>query len=152
MADADAELFARLRTAAEQFDPPPPDLADRAIAAIAMADISHEYAVLTLVENAETQVRSGERSDGETTTLQFSDGSASILLHVSHTDRDRRRVDGWVDAGAIVVQLTQGERTSTATPDDQGRFAFDDVAPGLTRVRLVVGGDQKDLLTPHFEV
>lgn len=150
MADTDAELFARIRTAAERFDPPPADLADRAIAAIAIADISREYAMLTLIENAEAPVRS--RGDGETTTLQFSDGAASILLHVSRTDHGRRRVDGWVDQAAVEVQLTQGERTWTAAPDDQGRFAFDDVAPGLTHVRLVAGGEQKDLLTPHFEV
>lgn len=149
MTDTDAELLARLRAAAEQLDPPPSDLAERVIAAIAMADISREYALLTLIDNAEAAVRG---SDGETTTLQFSDGSASILLHVSHTERGRRRVDGWVDAGAVEVHLTQDDRTLTTTPDDQGRFAFEDVAPGLCRVRLVVGGDQKDLLTPHFEV
>ncbi|WP_194421157.1 hypothetical protein [Microbacterium abyssi] len=154
MADTDAELFARLRTAAGEIDPVPRDLVDRVIAAIAVSDISREYALLTLIENAEAEVRGGEgeRGDGETTTLQFSDGSATILLHVTHTERGRRRVDGWVDAGAVEVRLTQDDRTWTTAPDDQGRFAFEDVAPGLSRVRLVVGGDQKDLLTPHFEV
>lgn len=149
MSDTDAELLARLRTAANEIDPVPRDLADRVIAALAVADISREYALLTLIENAEAAVRGG---DGETTTLQFSDGSASILLHVTHTERGRRRVDGWVDAGAVEVHLTQDDRTWTTTPDDQGRFAFEDIAPGLSRVRLIIGGDQKDLLTPHFEV
>lgn len=153
MAETDLELLARLRAAAESIDPPATDLADRMIAAIAVTDISREYALLTLISNAETAVRAGAaRGEAETSTLQFSDGSASILLHVTHAERGRRRVDGWVDAGATEVQLTQNDRTWTTTPDDQGRFAFDEIPPGLSRVRLITGSDRKDLLTPHFEV
>ncbi|KDA04766.1 hypothetical protein DC31_05690 [Microbacterium sp. CH12i] len=148
MNDSDAVLFAQLRTAIDDADPVPRDLADRMVAAVAVADLSREYALLTLVEGAEHAVR----SDAETTTLQFSDGTASVLLHVSHTARDLRRVDGWVDADVIEIRLIQGERSWSVPPGRQGRFAFDDIPPGLTRVQLVTAGETKDLLTPHFEV
>lgn len=148
MADTDAELLALIRTAADELDPPPSDLADRMIARIAVENLSREYALLTLIDD----VPSAIRGDGETTTLQFSDGSSSILLHVAHTARDRRRVDGWVDAGAVEVRLDQGARTWTTVPDEKGRFAFDGIPPGLSSVRLVTAGDQQDLLTPQFEV
>lgn len=148
MTDPDELLLAQLRATTEDNDPVPSDLADQMIAAVAMAGLSREYALLTLIENAETAVR----GDSETTTLQFSDGTASILLHISRTAGRTRRIDGWVDAGAIEVRLTQGDRDWSVAPDEQGRFAFDDVAPGLSRVKLITGEGDKDLLTPHFEV
>jgi len=37
-------------------------------------------------------------------------------------------------------------------PDAQGRFVFDDVPAGLSRVLLTPTGEGKDLLTPQFEV
>ncbi|MGM7670805.1 hypothetical protein [Microbacterium sp. A93] len=147
MAESDELMLAQLRAAFEELDPAPSDLADRMIAAIAISDLSREYALLTLIENAEAAVR----GDSKTTTLQFSDGTSSILLHISHTANRRRRIDGWVDAGATEVRLTQGERDWSITPDEQGRFAFDDVLPGLSRVLLVTGEGHKDLLTPQFE-
>lgn len=148
MADADADLLALIRASAEELDPPSSDLADRMIARIAVKDLSREYALLTLIDSASSAVR----SDGETTTLQFSDGSSSILLHVMRAARDLRRIDGWVDAGAVEVRLDQGSRTWTAVPDAQGRFAFGGIPPGLSSVRLVTAGDRQDLLTPQFEV
>lgn len=148
MMDSDDALFARLRIAQEEIDPMPADLADRMIAAIAIADVSREYALLTLIEYAEVAVRGGS----ETTTLQFSDGTASVLLHISHTASGRRRVDCWVDAGAAEVRLTQGRRSWTTVPDGQGRCAFDEIPPGLSRVLLVTAAGAKDLLTPQFEV
>jgi len=147
MNDPDALLFAQLRAAADRHDPVPADLVDRMVAAVAAADLSREYALLTLTDGIESAVR----GDAETTTLQFSDGTASVLLHVSHTESARRRIDGWVDADALEIRLTQDERSWTAAPGDHGRFAFDDVPPGLCRVRLVTAGDAKDLLTPQFE-
>ena len=145
--DPDAALFALLRTAIEDVDPVPADLADRMIAAIATADLTREYALLTLVEGA----RDAVRSDAETTTLQFSDGVSSILLHISHTAQNLRRIDGWVDADAVEVRLSQGERSWSVPPGELGRFVFDDIPPGLTRVRLITDGPTKDLLTPQFE-
>lgn len=145
---SDDDLFAALRAAAEHYDPMPADLADRMVAVVAVADLSREYALLTLMEGIESPVR----GEAETTTMQFSDGSATVLLHVSRTENGRRRVDGWIDADSTEVRLSQGDRTWTAEPAEHGRFAFEDVPPGLCRVQAVTAGDAKDLLTPQFEV
>lgn len=147
MNDADRALFAQLRAATEEYDPVPDDLADRMVAAVAVADLSREYALLTLVEGALSPVR----GDAETTTMQFSDGVSSVVLHVSSNQSGRRRIDGWVEADAVEIRLTLGERRWSAEPGD-GRFAFDDVPPGLCRVLIVTVGEAKDLLTPQFEV
>ena len=49
---ADAALFARMRSAWEDVDPVPADLVDRMVAAVAVEDLSREYALLTLVEGS----------------------------------------------------------------------------------------------------
>lgn len=146
----DAALFARLRTLWREVDPVPATLIDRMVAAVAADSLNREYALLTLVDAELAAVR----GDADALTLQFSDGSTSILLHVTTTASGRRRVDGWVDTAAAEIVLTQGERSASTAPADTGRFVFDEVPPGLTRVRLTttVGDEVRTLATPQFEV
>jgi hypothetical protein len=148
---ADAALFARMRGMWAEVDPVPADLVDRMVAAVAVEDLSREYALLTLVESSLAAVR----GDTDTATLQFTNGSTSVLLHVTATEGDRRRVDGWVDAAALAIRLTQGDREWSAEAGEHGRFAFDDVTPGMARIRMVVrdaDGELHDFQTPQFEV
>lgn len=148
---ADAALFARMRRMWQEVDPVPADLVDRMVAAVAVEDLSHEYALLTLVEGALAAVR----GESDTATLQFSDGSTSVLLHVTATESGARRVDGWVDAAALAIRLVQGDQERSADPGEHGRFAFDEVAPGMARLRLSVrdaDGTMHDFQTPQFEV
>jgi hypothetical protein len=148
---ADAALFARMRRMWEDVDPVPADLVDRMVAAVAVEDLSREYALLTLVEGTMAAVR----GEADTATLQFSDGETSVLLHVTATEEGGRRVDGWVDASALAIRLVQGDREWTAEPGEHGRFAFDEVTPGVARLRLVVrsaDGELRDFQTPQFEV
>ena len=49
----------------------PADLVDRMVAAVAVEDLSREYALLTLVEGSTLAAVRGET---DTATLQFSDG------------------------------------------------------------------------------
>lgn len=145
----DAALFAQLRSLWSDVDPMPATLIDRMIAAVATEGLSQEYALLTLVE----QPFGAVRGDADALTLQFSDGTTSILLHVTRTAGGRHRVDGWVDTTSAVVDLVQGERTRTTMPTEAGRFVFDDVPDGLTLVRLTTDGDQQRILTtPQFEL
>ncbi len=149
---ADAELFARLRHVWEEIDPVPADLVDRMVAAVAVEDLSREYAMLTLVEGA---ALAEVRGEADTLTLQFSDGQTSVLVHVTATEGGERRVDGWVDAGALAVRLSQESREWSAEPNDTGRFAFDGVAPGVSRLRLIVRDRDtglREFMTPQFEV
>ena len=148
---AEAALLARMRRMWQAIDPEPADLVDRMVAAVAVEDLSREYALLTLVEGSLSAVR----GETDTATLQFSDGTTSVLLHVTATDSDGRRVDGWVDASALAIRLVQADREWSAQPGEHGRFAFDDVAPGMARLRLVVRNDDgeiRDFQTPQFEV
>lgn len=149
-AHEDAQMFARLRTLWQEVDPMPAGLIDRMVAAVAADGLSREYALLTLVEGQLGAVR----GEADALTLQFSDGSTSILLHVTTTASGRRRVDGWVDTAAAEIVLTQGEKTRAVSPEETGRFVFDDVPPGLTRVRLttVIGDETRTLATPQFEL
>ncbi|QNA91315.1 MULTISPECIES: hypothetical protein [unclassified Microbacterium] len=146
----DAEMFARLRTVWSEVDPVPAALIDRMVAAVAADGLNREYALLTLVEGQLGSVR----GDADALTLQFSDGSTSILLHVTRTSSGRRRVDGWVDTAAAEIVLTQGETTRSTSPEETGRFVFDEVPPGLTRVRLTtkIGDEPRTLATPQFEL
>lgn len=146
----DAQMFARLRTLWSEVDPMPAGLIDRMVAAVAADGLNREYALLTLVEGQLGAVR----GEADALTLQFSDGTTSILLHVTSTASGRRRVDGWVDTAAAEIVLTQGEKARSTSPEATGRFVFDEVPPGLTRVRLttVIGDETRTLSTPQFEL
>ncbi|CAN7177198.1 hypothetical protein LJR045_000368 [Microbacterium sp. LjRoot45] len=152
-AETDAELFRALRRTWEELDPAPADLVDRMVAAVATADLSREYALLTLVTATEL---AAVRGDADALTMQFSDGTASVLVHVVPAADGLRRVDGWVDAPATSVELEQDERT-WATAAEHGRFAFEDIPAGMTRLRIVLtdttdAGTPAELRTPRFEV
>ena len=149
---ADAAMFARLRSVWQELDPVPVDLVDRMVAAVAVEDLSREYALLTLVEGAE---RAAVRGESDTATLQFSDGATNVLIHVTQTSGGRHRVDGWVDAAPLAVRLVQGEKEWTANAGEHGRFAFDAVNAGLSLIRMVVrdvDGELNEFQTPQFEV
>ncbi len=149
---ADAALFARMRRMWGEVDPVPADLVDRMVAAVAVEDLTREYALLTLVEGS---VLAAVRGETDTATLQFSDGTTTVLLHVSATEGGSRRIDGWVDGEPLAIRLVQGDLDWSAEPGEHGRFAFDSVPSGVCRLRLVVRGDDTDLhefQTPQFEV
>lgn len=149
---ADAALFARLRRMWQQVDPVPADLVDRMVAAVAVADLSREYALLTLVEGSALEAVRGE---ADTATLQFSDGTTSVLLHVTATEGGGRRIDGWTDAEALAIRIVQGEREWAAESSEHGRFAFDELPAGVSRLRIAVRtteGGVREFQTPQFEV
>ncbi|GAA1943329.1 hypothetical protein GCM10009776_01330 [Microbacterium deminutum] len=149
---ADAALFARLRAVWQEVDPVPADLVDRMVAAVAVEDLSREYAMLTLVEGSSLAAVRGET---DTATLQFSDGETSVLLHVTATEDGGRRIDGWVDAETLAIRLVQDDRDWAAEAGEHGRFAFDSIPSGVSRLRIVVrgaDGDLHDFQTPRFEV
>lgn len=150
---ADARLFARLRAVWEEVDPMPAGLVDRMVAAVAVEDLSREYALLTLVEGT----LAATRGDTDTATLQFSDGRTNVLLHLSVAEDGRRRVDGWVDAQPLSIRLVQDAREWMTDAGEHGRFAFVDVPAGLTRLRLSLPAgageaDPREFQTPQFEI
>lgn len=153
---ADAALFARLRGVWQEVDPVPAELVDRMVAAVAVEDLSREYALLTLVEASDL---AAVRGPSDTATLQFSDGTTTVLLHVSEDEGGRHRVDGWVDAAVLAIRLEhnvlEAEGSELSAEADNGRFAFEGVAAGVARLRIVVRGDDgelRDFQTPQFEI
>lgn len=148
---SDQALLASLRTLWQDIDPVPADLADRVVAAIAVDTLDREWELLSLVAGLET---GAVRSDADRLTLQFSDGTTNVLLHVANA-AGGKRVDGWVDAQAASIQLLQGTRQWSTQPGEDGRFAFDQIPPGLCHLRLTIqpsSGGHREFRTPAFEV
>lgn len=146
----DRALLTELRDMWNETDPMPGELIDRMVAAVAASDLSREYALLTLVEDT-----AAVRGDRHTLTLQFRDGSTGVLLQIADAPRaGTRRIDGWIDADAVEVVLEQGDDRRSTTPAEHGRFAFDEVPPGLARILMTVRTEDgtRTFATPQFEV
>ncbi len=141
------DLFLRLRRMWERRDPVPPGLADSVLVALATADLSAEYELLTLLES--TDRLSGVRGGGDAVTLTFAAGDITVMLRVSVLGEGRRRVDGWLSPpSALTVRLMSPEgddRTTESTVD--GRFEFADVPAGAASIRL-----EPRFATPHFDL
>jgi hypothetical protein len=77
-----------------------------------------------------------------------------VLLRIADAEAGACRVDGWSDPPVLAVRLAQGEDVWSAEPAEDGRFAFDDVAPGRSQVRMVVKNAQglREIATSWFEV
>ncbi len=149
----DAALFAALRRTWEGVDPAPVGLVDDMVAAVASADLGREYALLTLVEADST---AAVRGDADMLTLQFSDGHTNVLVHVTPREGGAHRLDGWADGEVAEVHLIQQD-AETRTTSDGGRFAFDDVEGGVSRLRILLTAAPSpdaglELLTPRFEI
>ena len=122
---SDEELWTDLAAMWEERDPVPADLTERVLVTIAMDDLDAKYEILHLVERS-TEL-AGTRGPEAPVTVTFASDDITVMMHVSVTAADRRRVDGWV-AGPAVDSLTvvdsTGARTSVEVED--GRFAIDD--------------------------
>lgn len=148
---ANEGLFQELRGFWERTDPVPEGFVDAMVAVTAVADVSEELALLLLVAAPE---RLATRGTGAAVSLQFSDGTTSVLLRVSHVDGDRRRIDGWIDASVRSAVLVRADTEDTAELIDDGRFVFEAVSPALVRLRLVIDGDAgpREFTTVQFEL
>ncbi len=142
---SDPELLAEIRDCWQRNDPPPPGLAERVLAALAMEDLELDYVLLTMASSTRepTGARSAAAVDTAPLRLEFADADVSLLLRVSIVDSGHRRIDGWVvpDASQTVTVWRSG-RTQTVTVGAHGRFAFARVPAGL--VRLWISGPSPD--------
>ncbi len=138
----DAQLMEAIRDLWEAADPPPPDLADGVLAALAAADLELEYELMTLIEAS--GLPAGVRGSQDTTTdgpwtLEYSSDTCHLLVRVSTVD-GVRRLDGWVvPAVPMTVALAPAGAggdvvTQEGRVDGNGRFEF--AAPGTGQARL----------------
>jgi hypothetical protein len=159
----DGRLFADLRTMWERLDPPPAGLVDDVLVALATADVTDEYELLTLVSDA--RELAGTRGDGEARVLEFTatraGGAATVLLRVSPLDEDGGgdavRIDGWVvpgQAGSVLLERDAGD-DAAAVVSAEGRFEFARVPGGAARLTVSALPDaaaSMPLVTPDFDL
>jgi len=135
-AEDDRALWGDLATMWDARDPVPDGLVERVLVAMATEDLDAEYELLHLVERSHELA--GARGSTDAVTISFAGDSFSLLLRVSGTDTDVRRVDGWVTpAQEMRVSVKQGGRTFEADVDAGGRFEIPRLPAGPSRVWLV---------------
>jgi len=138
----DDAILDELSLAHTLADPPPPDLDDRVLFAIALRHLDAEVARV----RDEELVGSGARSAEGPRTITFEAPSLTVMVTVVSRPDGRLRLDGWLaPPGPLPVEVrsaggTSRERTQTVTADENGRFVLDRVAPGLTQL-IVRGAD-----------
>lgn len=150
------ELFDTLRTAWSRWDPPPADLVDTILVAIAMDDIDHEYEALTLVGSDSQLAGARGESASHRVLIEFRAGELTVLVRVG-ADPDGHRLDGWVSPSTGgSVTLMQGDTATIAEIDVQGRFEMTTAISGLSRLavtpRLDGRPSQGEFRTTLFEL
>jgi hypothetical protein len=146
--DLDREILDRLA----RFDPPPADLDERVLFALALDDLEIEVARLS----AEQFTGSGARASERTRTITFDADSRTVMITVVERPDNLVRIDGWLaPGGALRVELRSPEPAParTVTADEAGRFVFDDVPHGLVQILVhAPGADGPRVVTPSLLV
>lgn len=130
----DAEDQALLRSLAVAYaaaDGVPVGLVERLIFDVTVDDLHAEIARLERIDSL-----AGARAEpGEgTQTVTFTSQRLTTMVTISRGGAGRVRIDGWLAPGGVrLVELKLLDSTVRTESDDDGRFAFDDVEPGLAR-------------------
>jgi hypothetical protein len=135
--ETDETILAQLRDVHALVDPPPADLNDQVLFAIAAAGLGAEIALI----QDEALVGSGARGTERTRTISFDADSLTIMVTVIDVSDGRIRIDGWLaPAGRWRVELRlrgehadAAESSTSVTADVAGRFVFPAVRHGLTQ-------------------
>lgn len=147
-------------------DPAPDDLADGVLARLAVQDLETEFELFTLVQPVDTSL--GTRLDEPETTasvaLEFAGSTYRVLVRISVTEGDGRRLDGWV-VPALRMRVFLGpqgdelaDTRQSAYADREGRFEFPTPVRGEVRLWLLPqpGHDDRPtappFVTPPFLV
>jgi hypothetical protein len=134
--DLDEAVLERLAAVHGLLDPPPADLDERVLFAVALDDLDTDLAaeVARLREDHLVgSVRGGER----TRTITFDADSRTIMITLVDRSDGLLRIDGWLAPSAelrIELRFPAPERARTVTSDDAGRFVFDGVPHGLAQL------------------
>jgi hypothetical protein len=151
----DATLLTAIAEVWQQLDPPPVDLVDGVLAAIAAEDLEFELLTLVETDGALTGVRHAAPEDGPDGSWMLEYEGPDVRVYVRLTTiEDRKRLDGWVvPVKPLTVQLRadgQGE-PSECEVDEFGRFEFPAAQPGLSRLTFLdAARSTKPRVTPPF--
>jgi hypothetical protein len=131
LAAENGELLEALRQMWDERDPVPPDLADRLSFALCLENL--EVELLHLVE--ETVAPLGARAEECARTVTFSSETFSVMITIQHETTTAVRLDGWIhDGGGLQVGLRTSQDERMTAADEDGRFSFDAVVPGLAQL------------------
>ncbi|MBK8460301.1 MAG: hypothetical protein WAS07_09120 [Micropruina sp.] len=133
-------LFLALKSAYEANDPIPEGLVDRLLTALAVEDLDLEYELLTMVHRS-SQLAGTRGGNDDKLVMEFSAAGVTLMLRISPIDANHRRIDGWVSpAQPLTASLWQDAATVESAVGAHGRFEFDFVPRGLTRLDLLQPG------------
>ena len=151
----DTALLTAIARVWQQVDPPPADLVDGVLAAIAAEDLEYELLVLVETNGAMAGVRHSapEASDGGAWMLEYEGPDVRIYVRLTKIE-DRTRLDGWVvPVRPLTVQLRgDGQDESLESEVDEfGRFEFATAQPGLSRLTFIDDAPgSRPRVTPPF--
>lgn len=127
--DLDREILARIA----RDDPPPADLDERVLFALALAGLDAEVARLAVA--TPVAARAGERAR----TITFDASSRTVMITIVERADNLVRVDGWLAPGAalpVELRLPEPAEPRVVTADETGRFVFDEVPHGLAQLLI----------------
>lgn len=143
-APEDDRLIRLLGQALSQADPVPASVQRVALGALAWRTIDAELAAVAYDSGMDERV--GARSDEVARQLTF--GSAELEIEIMVVpERGRRLVGQLVPPRVATVGLTCGDQLLETTSDDLGRFRFDGVGCGPTRLTVSAGTDSPQVET-----
>lgn len=129
----DDAILGQLREAFGATDPPPADLDERSKFAIRLENLDFEVSRLYEDTLQGAAARAAERIR----TITFEAERLTIMLTVVDPGEGQLRLEGWLaPAAPLRVVLRTPGRTTEAAADQHGRFAFDQVSPGLTQLTV----------------
>lgn len=133
---ADNELMRGLGAALEVHDAPPASVLDAARGVYTWRTIDAELAELVFDSAIDELV--GVRSSTGERQMTFQSPALRIEIMIG-TDGTRQLIGQLDPPSVTLIELRQGESVTESVPDDLGRFAFDNVAPGPVNLRCRLG-------------
>jgi hypothetical protein len=147
--DVDADILDRLDRLVRSADPPPDDLDDRVVFALAWRSIDAEIAAL------EARTAVAARSDERVRSLAFGADSLEIMMTVTDEPDGRVRIDGWLapNEAGWEMELRDSGSVRAVPIDEQGRFVVAGAPHGLAQLRATrVQPPGATVVTPAFEL
>jgi len=100
MTVSDDDLLLAVARVYQELDPAPADIADGALARLAVEDLEVEFELFTLVQSVDTRVGTRQGSEepetSATVALEFAGTAYRVLVRISDAGDGARRLDGWV--------------------------------------------------------
>ncbi|HMR49498.1 MAG TPA: hypothetical protein PKE40_04985 [Arachnia sp.] len=142
----DLELLASIAELFDEIDPPPAELDEDVLVALALAGFDAELA--TLLPQPEPALRGSAPVD----SITFTSSTLQLMIQSSF-DEEGLRIDGWITGGGVTVELHAGGIVRAEVSDAHGRLVWRGVPSGSLRFVLrPPDPDAKPVITPVIEL